>query len=242
MMINDTGIDLREVRKNYDQRDKIWDPDDLWHMAASKRYDREIRKFLASYGHDGNIVINIGSGDKKFDSGAFLVNIDLSTRFLGGHSNPVCASAGSVPLKDASSDAVLCVGSVINYCNASEVLSEIRRILRPGGRALIEFESSESFEYYGTDKFGQAATIVVTKYDGGPERIWLYKPAYLRNILNEVGLTVVRTGYLHVLSAIVFWMTKRENISSLFCVYDRLTARTPLKRFAHNQFFVCERV
>jgi SAM-dependent methyltransferase len=241
-MDDNQGIDLLEVRRKYNRLDRIWAADDPWHMRVSRRYDQEIHVFLDEYNNKDRTIVNIGSGDKVYTTNAFLINIDISEKFLGIHSNPICASANALPLKAGASDAVICIGSVINYCDAIEVISEISRILKPGGKALVEFESSESFEYYGSAHFGKISTIVNTKYGNADERIWLYKPSYIKEIASAVDMQILSTVRIHTLTSIVYRIIKNERISSAFCVFDRVVARTPIAKYSANAIFVCQRL
>ena len=235
-------IDPLEVRRKYDKMERIWAPDDSWHMHVSRRYDKEISGFLNGYSDKSQVLVNIGSGDKVYGTSSFLINIDLSEKFLGRQMNPICAVAGAIPLTSCISDAVICIGSVINYCDAIEALSEISRILKTNGKALLDFESSEGFEYYGTANFGKIATIVDTRFGNSHDRIWLYKPSYIREILLSLGMRTLATTYIHALSSVIYRITGSERFSSGFCAFDSLVATTPLRKFAANIILVCQKL
>lgn len=241
-MDDNQGIDLHEVRKNYNRLDRIWAVDDPWHLRLSRRYDREIRGFLDEHNNKDCVVLNIGSGDKAYKTNSFLVNIDISEKFLSRHCNPICASATAVPLAAEKSDAVICIGSVINYCDATAVISEISRTLRHNGKAFIEFESSESFEYYGGPHFGKISTIVDTKYANVIEKIWIYKPSYIKELFSSSDMRILSVARIHILSSIIYRVLKNNKISSIFCAFDRFFTNTPLGKYAANVIFVCQKL
>lgn len=234
-------IDLRSVREKYNNLGKVWNDDDPWHLQISKMYYREVGKFVDSIGGGGKYIANIGCGDVKYECASSIINVDIAEKNLTAHRNPVCASAEYLPFDDSSFDGVICVGSVINYCNAIDVCSEVHRILRKNGRAIIEFESSESFEYFGRDQYGKSASMVDTKYANMPERIWLYKPSYMRSIVNGLGMQICSTKYGHIASPFVFRATNSEQISSMFAVFDGALSCTPLRKFASHVLIICHK-
>ncbi len=52
-----------------------------------------------------------------------------------------------MPFNNLFFDNILCVGSVLNYCDALTALSELSRVLKPNGNLILEYESSWGFEY-----------------------------------------------------------------------------------------------
>lgn len=56
---------------------------------------------------------------------------------------------GDLPFAENSIDNILCVGSVLNYCDAIAAISEFNRVLKYNGHLILEYESSWGFEYIG---------------------------------------------------------------------------------------------
>lgn len=234
-------IDLRSVREKYNNLGRIWNDDDPWHLQISRMYYRKATKFITSITGPESVIVNIGCGDIQYECTSRIVNVDIAEKNLTHHHNPICASAERLPFKNSSIDAVVCVGSVINYCNAVEVCAEIHRILRADGRAIIEFESSESYEYFGRPEYSKSASIVDTTYANMPERIWLYKPSYMRSIVEGLGMQIRSVGYGHIASTFAFRITHNERVSSLFAALDRILSYSPLRRFSANVVFTCQK-
>jgi arsenite methyltransferase len=72
----------------------------------------------------------------------------------------VAATADSLPFPDASFDAVICVNVLEAVPDRQRALGEIRRVLEPGGRALVAHDDYESQVYACTDReLGRRATL-----------------------------------------------------------------------------------
>lgn len=77
---------------------------------------------------------------------------DVATRDGLGNLDIVAASAETLPFPDASFDAVLCVNVLEAVADRIHALREIRRVLRPSGRALVAHDDYESQAYTSTDR------------------------------------------------------------------------------------------
>ena len=72
-----------------------------------------------------------------------VVICDLSQGMLrqaadAGGLNPVRAHAESLPFDDDSFDRILVVDALHHFCNQQEALTDLVRVLKPGGRLVIE--------------------------------------------------------------------------------------------------------
>ena len=106
------------------------------------------------------------------------------------------ADACRLPLSSASVDALLSA-NLLEHVNADvEALAEIRRVLRPGGTAvLVVPTSSGTYDYY--DRFLQHQR----RYDRGE----------LARKCRSVGLEVLRDFHLGSLVFPAFWVVKKRN-------------------------------
>ena len=48
---------------------------------------------------------------------------------------------GDLPFAENSIDNILCVGSVLNYCDAIAAISEFNRVFKYNGHLILEYES-----------------------------------------------------------------------------------------------------
>lgn len=122
-----------------------------WFFSAFRRYINHIahhHKRAAFAGLDADVVVEIGAG-----AGANVGYLRPGTRLYAVEPNVhmhqrlrrTCASAGievtilatgaeAIPLPDATVDEVVCSLVLCTVRDPDRVLSEIRRVLRPGGR------------------------------------------------------------------------------------------------------------
>jgi ubiquinone/menaquinone biosynthesis C-methylase UbiE len=71
-----------------------------------------------------------------------MVISDLSRRMLqkalAKQLNPVCAHVERLPFGDGCFDRILVVDALHHFCNQQEAIEDMLRVLRPGGRLVIE--------------------------------------------------------------------------------------------------------
>jgi ubiquinone/menaquinone biosynthesis C-methylase UbiE len=130
----------------------------------SDRYDRDVlqrlfflpshRMLLAALRHDERRILDIGCGTGRFAievlrryPDAQVFGLDLSSRMLdqcwqrfqeaGGSLQLVRGDSERLPFGDNSFDVVTCSHSFHHYPSQSRVLSEMHRVLKPGGRLMI---------------------------------------------------------------------------------------------------------
>ncbi|MBI4920553.1 MAG: methyltransferase domain-containing protein [Devosia nanyangense] len=123
----------------------------------------------------GSVVVDLGAGTGKFTArlvatGADIIAIepvDAMRARLAADLPSVRALAGTaeaIPLPDASVDAVVCAQAFHWFATAS-ALSEIRRVLRPGGRLGLIWNARDE-----TPAWGPALTALVARYEGDTPR------------------------------------------------------------------------
>jgi SAM-dependent methyltransferase len=106
------------------------------------------------------------------------------------------ADACALPIADASVDAVVSANLLEHIPDDRRAVSEITRILRPGGRAAIVVPAGPgTYDYY--DRFL------------GHER--RYARHELANKCRDAGLEVIQDGYVASLLYPAFWLVKQRN-------------------------------
>lgn len=119
-------------------------PDGMGWKAFVIARDQAIRKLSGT-------VLEIGAGRGEnfstLPSGVQWIGLEPSTRLRrvltisaqqAGHDRPpLAASAEDIPLDDASVDAVLATTVLCSVADQQQVLSEIERVLRPGGSVVL---------------------------------------------------------------------------------------------------------
>jgi SAM-dependent methyltransferase len=238
----DPRLDMLAVRARYN--DPLWFSEpDKWHLYGDTEIRRELANYWESLPTSGRVILNAGAGghDLGLDT-AITINVDISEARLYALPNPLLASVEALPLADNTIDIIVCVGCVINYCDAATVISEFGRVLRPGGYLLLECESSYSAELLTQSAFRQSAAVVETFYANHQEVLWAYSPEYIESLLNAAKFNVVRRVPIHVLSPWALLLLRSVGIAAFIARLDRVARKIPyLTRWASTHLFFCEK-
>ena len=127
-----------------------------------------------------------------------MYHVDIANKKLENIENAVIASIEKMPFDDLFFDNILCVGSVLNYCDALTAISELSRVLKSNGNLILEYESSWGFEYLHKDCYKKDACIITTEYIEKEHNQWLYSPKYIKNILKTCSLNIIEKYPFHI--------------------------------------------
>lgn len=165
----------------------------LGHNAIYKRVSR----VLNLKPEDELVEVACGGGHflKKYASHArYVAGLDLSEvqvkmakrnlkdRIKAGTADIVLGDASKLPWANDRYSAVTVMGSVMGFPEPLESLKEMRRVLRPGGRAVI------SIEYNAED--GKDYSDYINKYG-----MWLWKEEDVVKMMREAGFAEVSISY-----------------------------------------------
>jgi len=186
-------------------------------------------------------ILNAGSGGDSLGlQYRKHFHVDLAHRGLGARA--AVANIQALPFADSSFDLIVCVGSVINYCDAYLAISEMARALKPQGKLILEFERSRSFEFILTSAFDANAHVVQTFYNEHTQYLWVYSEKYLLSVLeaNDMRLTYVER--FHIISPLLLRLTNSPGIAAKLAEADLVLRKFNfLARLSCNAIFVCEK-
>ena len=233
------------AREQFSALSEVWPARYRWSTHTKSEIARHLRDAFvgAEHGLPDIRLLNIGSHGNAYGLEAALhVHVDLASAPLSCAPIAVVADAELLPFRPESFDAAICVGSVINYCNPPEVIGQVARVLKVGGRLALEYETSESFEFVLTKDFGRDVALVRTFYNGDPDRLYVYSMRYVASALSAAGFAIESVSRFHRLSSLAYLVTGAENFSARFAKFDRTLARLPIIRdHSANVFVVAQK-
>jgi len=177
--------------------------EDAWHTYSGRKTLAFVTKQLPNRASPSAWLMNAGAGVyglHLFDWKE--VPVDLFTAPILKRERAVCASIERLPFKAQTFGAIVCVGEVLAYCDPALAICEFARVLAPSGILICDFGSSRSFRYWLSQSHGRAADLVVDDYNGAPERIWIYDPAYMKALLVSSGFEITAKSGTHTWSAL----------------------------------------
>lgn len=233
-------IDYEHIKNFYNQVDNVWS-DDPWHNYSQIVIHEFVKKysdFLI------NKVLNAGSAGNTYGIICNeMYHVDIAENKLKNIKNAICTNIENMPFENQSFDSILCVGSVINYCDAISVTKEFSRVLHKGGYLILEFESSYGFEYIKSPCFGQDAYIIETSYIEATHTQWLYSPSYIYNILSNNAFKIIDKKEFHILDGLAYRIMPEESAVSLAQNTDGFIEKIPfLKKHGNNIILFAEKL
>ena len=194
-----TMFDRIAARYDFLNRALSFGADIGWRRRALAR--AEIRPGIAV------LDVGAGTGDLSFAAaagGARVVAVDLSAGMLAVLSRratdaqrsriqPLVGTAESLPLPDASVDRIVTGFTVRNVGDLGRAFAEFRRVLRPGGRAVVlelSHPPSPAFARLYSLYFDRIAPAVAALL-GGDREAYRYLPRSLRPFPDAVRLAAM---------------------------------------------------
>lgn len=235
-------IDEAFVRDKYNKITSVWETEDLWHLYTKNKIESLIKATILPTELHSHTFLFAGSGGSN--SGILsekYIHLDIAENLLLGKENAVVGSIQNIPLQDKSIDYIICVGSVVNYTDPQASIKEFARILKKDGKIILEFEKSDSAEYFLTRHFMRSASKAKTFYQNlKNEEIFVFSENEIRKIIKESNMKVCNWIDFHIASALAYRITGKINFSSKFSKFDKVLSNTFLKRFSCNSFVLIE--
>lgn len=156
--------------------------------------------FLLEHVHSGECVLDVGCGEGRFtaalaDAGAQAVGIDVAQEPLRRAlvERPeldlrVVPAVGSWPLEDASFDVVWAGDTIEHVADTAGWLSEVRRVLRPGGLLLLSTPAHGPWTLLGVALSRRAFRA---HFDPRSDHLRFYSRASLAELLGEFGFAEI---------------------------------------------------
>lgn len=234
-----------EVQEFYEHLPEIEPETDRWVRAQS----RWIRKFietelLAKGAPPPRSCLNLGSGALSYGIPEdALVHVDLDRSRFAPEQHVIVANIQNLPPNVRGFQSCLCVGSVLNHCDAARVIAEAGAAVQAGGLLILEFDTSASLALIMTRHFNQSASIVHTFYQNRTIKLWVYSEQYIRGILAAHGFEVCRRSTCHHLSPLLYRLCRSSNVAARLHMLDGVARAVPgLRDCASNAIYACRKL
>jgi len=126
----------------------------VWDSTVAEKDTAKLKALAAQIGlRKGDVVLDVGTGTGVFlpyileyiGAGGWIYALDIAAKMLekavqkypGKNIKFICAGVEDIPLPDASCDAVVCYSSFPHFADKPHALTEMKRVLKPGGVLFI---------------------------------------------------------------------------------------------------------
>ncbi len=229
----------QEVKEFYEHVETVWPNNDKWHEVNQK----EIKNYIHKQNCLSGNILNAGSGGNDYGLSVEMCHMDIVENKIADTPNHIIGSIEDIPLKDNSFDTIICVGSVINYCDALKAIGEMTRVLKKNGKLILEFENSYSFEFMNTKAHKARAAIISTSYFDKPHTMWVYSFDYISDILHANNVIIHDIYPFHILSSLSYYYNRNENKAAKLSFLDKMCRHIPIiKKYSGNVILYCEKI
>lgn len=236
-------IDLNEVAKSYDLIQNIWPINDKWHTYNQQQIVNSLKHAgLLSIPNESKIL-NAGSGGSAYSMNeSNMYHVDLAASKIINKKHCHVGNIESLPYDNCFFDVIICVGEVVNYCDAPKVILEFSRVLKKDGILILEYESTNTLELIFRKEFNCPRLLWETFYQGHPEWIWYYSDDYIINLLSIYSFNVLNNYQFHILSILVYRFTHNPNFSYYFSFFDPICRLLPwIRRYGSNTIILARK-
>ena len=229
---------LNTIRDLYNDSNSVWPSDDLWHNYTKTVIESKVYSWITSSASD--MILNAGSGGTEYDILGTMVHLDIAEKKIKPLPKYIIGSVEDIPSPDNTYDYVICVGSVLNYVPLFPTLNELYRVLKPGGKLLLEFERSNSGGLLLSNNYGKKCVFQKYNYNGQEHGIWLYSEKLIKDTLEVMGLRVTKLYRFHSFSSLC------ARVSNNMEIIIKTTKMDPLSHgisslIAHNCIILFEK-
>lgn len=237
--------DYEQNCKNlYNDIDNAWPDKSTWYDYTRSKISDFLIQHLKRITTWEDKILNAGSGGTTYDIKGYYYHVDVANKRIENLKNSFVASIENMPFESETFDFVICVGSVINYCNAFSAISEISRVIKNEGIFVLEYERSCTGELLLKKGYNRKSCVQIYTYNNqSNHKLWLYSDKYIDSILEEFNFEIDKHSieYFHCISAIVNRLKNNEEISGKYSIYDNKCPSIIKPKIAHNRIMLCRK-
>ncbi len=231
-------INYNMIRDFYNEHVTCWSSD-LFSQMTTSYIDRYVNKAVKIL-DDKAVLLNAGSGGKIYRTKAKQIHIDIAEKTLQNVKNAFIGNIIDMPFDENYFDCVICVGTVINYCEIEKAIREINRVSKNHALLILEYERSGS-GLVQKDNRNSDYTVFHHTYFNKSHRNLLYSDLYIREVLSEYGYLVKKAKKFNTT---IPWMEMfaTEKIAHKMTIFEPIFRAFPIiNRYSHNEILICEK-
>ncbi|PYG89700.1 methyltransferase family protein [Ruminiclostridium sufflavum DSM 19573] len=215
-MVNESPEEIYSSLKN------VWPENNNWYDYTHRCIIDFVMESLTKRLNKDSIYLNAGSGGSAYNLLGTCHHVDIVENLIKKFPRHAVASIENLPYPDSSFDALICVGSVINYCDVVKSIGELSRVLKPEGVLILKYERSNTGELWFNKDYGKGASLQQYQYLGHTHTLWLYSEQIVDQLLKENSLITLKRKRFHCMSALVNRIFNNEKLSGRFGCIDIL--------------------
>lgn len=237
-------IDINSVRNMYNEMREIWPDNDIWYQYTHSQILSFLNRISTKYLFTSNTkILNAGSGGNTYNISGIHYHLDIAEQKISNIPNSYVGNIENMQFPNNEFDVCICVGSVINYCDALVAITEMVRVLKKGGLLILDYDQSHSLEFWGTNHFNRTADIIETFNSGYVDKTWIYSPRYISGILKDQNMNILDIQKYHMLTPLIYRFTHNENKAAKYAKFDKLMIHMPfLKDFSCNIILCSQKI
>lgn len=231
----------KSAKELYSQLNTAWPENSYWYNYTQEIIENFVIQNLSSKLNSGSLYLNAGSGGRQYNNlKGTCYHVDITEKLIKNIPNSYVSSIDALPFEANFFDAEICVGSVLNYCDIFGSIKELQRTLKPQGYLIIEFERSNTAELWLKKEYGSVSCLQTYTYLNQQHTLWLYSEKYIRKLLLNYSLEIIRFKRFHSFSSLVNRIINNEELAGKVSIYDPIFR--PLSYFmAHNMILLCQK-
>lgn len=230
-------LDYEEIQNFYNKHIDCWAVD-LFSQMTTAFIDKYVYRVINRLDSKA-VLLNAGSGGKQYETDIMQVHLDIAEKTLEGIENAYVGNIIDMPFQNNTFDCIICVGTVINYCEAEKALKEMARVSKNDAILILEYERSGSglvmHEFRNKDRI-----VFCHTYFNEPHSNFLYSDSYIRELLTQNGFMIKQTKRFNT-TIPVMEMFVSEKVAHRLTVLEPILRIAPfINLYSHNEILLCK--
>lgn len=230
-------ISYKKIRDFYNKHNNCW-ANDLFSQMTTNFIDDYVNKIIRNL-DEKSVILNAGSGGKKYDTLLQQFHLDIAENTLTNVKNAFVGNIVDMPFDDNSFDCVICVGTVINYCEIERAIEEIKRVSKDDSILILEYERSGSGLLPKRTR-NQESIVFYHNYFNEEHSNLLYSDIYVKRALNKYGFIVKKHKRFNTVIPFFERFLSEKTAHRLVFLEPLFRSIPIINLYSHNEIMICK--